>query len=190
MNTVQPIRSLSQVQDILTYLKSQSERDYILFMCGIYTGLRISDILPLKVRDVRGKDNIYIREIKTGKEKSIAINRELKTAIKYYVENMGDMEYLFTSRQLTSRTRKSKDRRPLTRQRAYQIINMATARFGIENVGTHTMRKTFGYHFYQTHKDIATLQNIFNHANQNETMRYIGIDQDMKDNLVKKLSYT
>jgi integrase len=190
MNTVQPIRSKAQVQDIVAYLKSQNERDYILFLCGIYTGLRISDILPLKVRDIRGRENIYIREIKTGKEKSIAICKELKNALKEYVEGMEDYEYLFTSRQKTSRVRKAKDRRPLTRQRAYQIINDATSRFGIENVGTHTMRKTFGYHFYMMHKDVAVLQDIFNHSNQNETLRYIGIDQDKKDDLVKKMSFT
>ena len=48
-------------------------------------------------------------------------------------------------------------------------------------VGTHTLRKTFGYHHYQKFKDVAVLQKIFNHYSPQITMRYIGIDQDMID---------
>ena len=52
MNTVEPIRDFDLIQDIADYLKDNRERDYVLFMTGIYIGRRISDILPLKVRDV------------------------------------------------------------------------------------------------------------------------------------------
>ena len=55
------------VLDVADYLKVKNERDYLLFMFGIYTGLRISDILKFRVRDVKDKDAIYIREKKTGK---------------------------------------------------------------------------------------------------------------------------
>lgn len=64
MNTVEPIRDFDLIQDIADYLKDNRERDYVLFMTGIYIGRRISDILPLKVRDVKDKDHIYIREKK------------------------------------------------------------------------------------------------------------------------------
>ena len=46
------------------------------------------------------------------------------------------------------------------------------------NVGTHTMRKTFGYHHYQQFKDVAILQYILNHSSPSITLRYIGIEQD------------
>ena len=49
------------------------------------------------------------------------------------------------------------------------------------NVGTHTMRKTFGYHHYQKFKDVAILQKIFNHSSPQVTLRYIGIEQDQID---------
>lgn len=71
MNTVEPIRDMDLVMDLAEYLKSNNERDYVLFMFGIYTGLRISDILKFRIRDVREKDAVYIREKKTGKEKKI-----------------------------------------------------------------------------------------------------------------------
>lgn len=40
------------------------------------------------------------------------------------------------------------------------------------------MRKTFGYHYYKRFKDVATLQEILNHAAPSITKRYIGITQD------------
>lgn len=81
MNTVEPIRDMDLVLDVADYLKTRNERDYVLFMFGIYTGLRISDILKFRVRDVKDKDAVYIREKKTGKEKRFPINAELKPII-------------------------------------------------------------------------------------------------------------
>lgn len=60
MNSVQPIRDMELVNDIADYLKGRSERDYMMFLFGIYSGLRISDILKLRVRDVKGKDRITL----------------------------------------------------------------------------------------------------------------------------------
>ena len=61
--------------------------------------------------------------------------------------------------------------------------------FGIDSIGTHTLRKTFGYHMYQQTHDAVTLKEIFNHADISVTLRYIGINQDNKDKLIKGLSY-
>nr|WP_231690017.1 tyrosine-type recombinase/integrase [Cytobacillus solani] len=55
-------------------------------------------------------------------------------------------------------------------------------------MGTHTLRKTFGYHFYQKYKDVAVLQQIFNHSSPAVTMRYIGINQDIMDEAVDGFS--
>ena len=99
MNSVQPIRDMELVNDIADYLKGRSERDYMMFLFGIYSGLRISDILKLRVRDVKGKDRITLREKKTGKERSFPINAALKSKIKKYVADKEDYVYLFRSRQ-------------------------------------------------------------------------------------------
>ncbi|MFP3813497.1 tyrosine-type recombinase/integrase, partial [Bacillus sp. SIMBA_005] len=55
-----------------------------------------------------------------------------------------------------------------------------------DDIGTHTLRKTFGYHFYKQTKDVAMLQEIFNHSDQRTTLRYIGINQDAMNNAMKK----
>ncbi|SKC04755.1 Phage integrase family protein [Lysinibacillus sp. AC-3] len=48
-------------------------------------------------------------------------------------------------------------------------------------MGTHTLRKTFGYHFYLKSKDIVALQALFNHSSPETTLRYVGINQDVLD---------
>ncbi|WP_342668518.1 tyrosine-type recombinase/integrase [Cytobacillus solani] len=58
----------------------------------------------------------------------------------------------------------------------------------MSEIGTHTLRKTFGYHFYQKYKDVAVLQQIFNHSSPAVTMRYIGINQDIMDEAVDGFS--
>lgn len=181
MNTVEPIRDLNVVMDIADYLKGQDERNYVLFMFGIYSGLRISDILEFRIRDVRDKDAVYIREMKTGKEKRFPINNELKPVLKEYVRGKRDYEFLFRSPRYPNR--------PITRQQAYNILSEAGRKFGLDSIGTHTLRKTFGYHMYQQTHDAATLMDILNHASIASTMRYIGINQDNKDRAIMGLSY-
>lgn len=180
MNTVEPIRDIELVMDIADYLKETSERNYILFLCGIYTGLRISDILKLQVRDVRKKQYVIMREKKTGKERKFPINKELRPILEDYIKDKPDYEYLFRSRQ---------SRRPITRQQAYNIISSAGREFGLDSIGTHTLRKTFGYHMYKQTGDIATLKEILNHSDISVTFRYIGINQETKDDRIESLSY-
>lgn len=172
LNRVEPIRDKQTIRDIYDYLMEKNTRDAVLFATGIYTGLRISDILLLRVRDVRGKDYIYVREKKTGKEKRIKLNRFLKKIYAEYTNGKKDYECLFHGKQALNK--------PISREYAYKILNQAAHQMGItDGIGTHTMRKTFGYHYYQKTKDVATLMEIFNHSHASITLRYIGITQDV-----------
>lgn len=180
MNTVEPIRDIDTVWDIAEYLGESSERNKIMFLFGIYVGIRISDIVTRKIRDVRDLDYVRIREQKTGKEKAFPINPELRPLLKSYISNHADYEWLFPSRQGEGH---------IKRGQAYKILNDAGKRFGLEHLGTHTMRKTFGYHFYQQTHDAVTLQKIFNHSDLHITLRYIGIEQDAMDEAIRNLSF-
>lgn len=181
MNTVEPIRDIEIVFDIADYLKCRNERDYVMFMFGIYSGLRISDILTFRVRDVKGKDYIYLREKKTNKEKRFPIHDELKIILSEYIKNKMDYEYLFKSRKGLNK--------PITREHAYVILNNAANAFGLENIGTHTLRKTFGYFLYLQTKDAVSIKEILNHSDISTTLRYIGINQASKDKVMKSLSF-
>ena len=181
MNTVQPIKDINILNDIADELKEKSHRDFVMFMAGLYSGLRISDILRLKVSDIKGKDHIYIREKKTGKERSLLINPHLKRVFKEYIGAMEDWQYLFTSRKGSNK--------PITRCRAYVILNEAAEKFGLEHIGTHTLRKTFGYHFYKKYEDAVTLQDLFNHSSEKVTLRYIGIEGEETDKMIKGMNF-
>lgn len=181
MNAVEPIRDIEVVHDIADYLRIHSERDYIMFMFGVYSGLRISDILKLRVRDVRGKEKVTLREKKTGKERRFPINKALKKALVNYIESMRDYEFLFKSR--------NGNNQPITRQQAWSILNKAGKEFGIDRIGTHTLRKTFGYHMYMQTHNIALIQKILNHSSPDITMVYIGVTQDAMDSAMNKLDF-
>jgi len=181
LNTVEPIRDINIINDIMDYLKADNERDYVLFSFGIYSGLRISDILKLRVRDIRNKKHIYMREKKTGKERRFIISKELKNIFDNYIKDKKDYEYLFASRKGLNK--------PISRQRAYMILKEAGKRFGIESIGTHSLRKTFGYFLYNQTKDILVVKEVLGHADVSITRRYIGLTQDDKDKLIKGLSY-
>ncbi|WP_144505451.1 site-specific integrase [Bacillus mycoides] len=177
MNFVQPIRDPEQIQYIKEYLKEKNVRDYILFVMGINTGLRISDILKLKVGDLKGS-HISMREMKTGKQKRIEITSTLKRELRWYIEERDDKEYLIKSRQGKNK--------PIGRSMAYKILRSAAEEFGLDEIGTHTLRKTFGYHMYKQTKNIALLMEIFNHSSERVTLRYIGVNQDVMDKAMRK----
>lgn len=154
-------------------MKTHGSRDYLLFLIGINSGLRISDILKLKIEEVRNKKYIELIEQKTGKYKRFPITNSFKSELDDFIQDKTDDEYLFSSK---------RGEKPISRIQAYRIICNACASVGITaRVGTHTLRKTFGYHFYQENKDVALLQCIFNHSAPNVTLRYIGINQDIID---------
>ncbi|HQI06083.1 MAG TPA: site-specific integrase [bacterium] len=181
MNTVDPIREISDIQKMKSVLLASSYRDYLFFLLGINTGLRISDILNLKVSDVRNKYHIIIREQKTGKEKKFMLNDSLKEELDRFISSKGDDDFIFESK----RTRN----KPLERTRAYFILNRAAETAGLKiRIGTHTLRKTFGFHFYQRTKDIALLQQLFNHSGQSVTLRYIGINQSVSDEAMREFN--
>lgn len=176
MNFVQPIRDPEYIRVMKRFLKEKSDRNYMLFVTGINSGLRISDILNLRVSDVK-RPYFNMKEQKTQKSKRIAMTPSLQRELKEYVEGKEDHEYLFKSREGVNK--------PIGRSMAYKILREAADYVSLEGIGTHTLRKTFGYHFYKQYKDPALLQEIFNHSSEDITLRYIGVNQDMMDKAIK-----
>ncbi|RND00258.1 site-specific integrase [Lysinibacillus halotolerans] len=183
MRYVEPIREKDWLEEFLNYFKENSMRDYVMFMVGIHTGLRISDILPLKKRDVLGT-HIMIFEKKTGKQKRFIIPSPLRKVLDEYIKDLRNTDYLFESQKKTN-TGKPK---PIDRTRAYRIIQEAAEAIGYpEPIGTHSMRKTFGYTFYSKYKEVASLMKIFNHSKETTTLFYIGVGQDTLDEKIAGL---
>ncbi|MBD1373730.1 tyrosine-type recombinase/integrase [Hazenella sp. IB182357] len=151
-----------------------SQRDYILFLTGINTGLRVGDLVKLKVSDVRRKKRIVIREGKTKKPRTIHVDN-IYNEIQEYIKSI-DSIWLFPSR---------KGDGAITTTQAYRQLQKAADMAEVDSVGTHTMRKTFGYWHYKQFRDVAKLQDILNHSHPDITKRYIGITAEEIENDMK-----
>lgn len=184
-----PLRTRKEIKDMRDVLKHQgddwmttkriSHRNLMLFNFGCSTGLRVSDIIKLKVKDVKGQDNLAIREKKTGKVSRAFINPTLTKELNSYIKFMKlkKNDYLFPS---------SKHGYHISSTQVYRFLKQAGNMIGRTDITTHTMRRTFGYQFYKQTHDIAMLQKILNHSSPIITRRYIGIEQEEINNALRK----
>ena len=191
MAKAEPIRDKRQVRYIISELeKDQSaigRNRYLLFMTGVFTGRRVSDIVTLRVRDVRGKEGFTFTEKKTGKKAEIYFPAKLKAAYDEILKDRAPEEWVFQS---DKKDRMDRAARHITTRTAYNYMKRIQEIAGIEgdtNVGTHTMRKTFGYWHYKDFKDIALLMSLFNHSEPATTLIYIGIASDERRIMAKRI---
>jgi integrase len=133
---------------------------------GVKTGLRISDILALKVGAMReGIRNgvVSVCEKKTGKYRLVVLD-ELIGALFAKLEGvytLVDTDYVFFSRP-------TQKHRPLSRQQAWRIMHRAD-----KDLGTHSLRKTFAKNFYERTGDLEALQKLLNHKHVDTTLAYL-----------------
>ena len=171
MKTVQPIKDKEKLNQVIDNLGGI--RNKMLFRLGLNTGLRISDILDLKVSDI--KRTIELTEQKTGKIKRFQLSDSFYDELIQYIKSYCRGEWLFPS----------KTGEPLSYAQAYKIIKTAGRKAGIDDIGTHTMRKTFGYYAYNVLKvPIAYIMEALNHSSESHTLRYIGITEDIMNDTV------
>jgi integrase len=150
--------------------------------------MRIGDILELRVKDVKGKNCIYVVEAKTrhrrkNKRNRYTVPQTIAKELLDYIdaEELADEDYLFPS--------PNRYCLHLSRRQAYNIINSAAKQAGVTAaIGCHTLRKTFGYWHYKQFKDVAMLQKIFNHVTPEETLLYIGVTDEQISNTLNNFS--
>ena len=148
-----------------------ADRNFMLILVGINTALRFSDLRRLTVAKVK-YNAIEQRDRKTGKENRFSLNPKVYRELMAYISRRGlhDGDYLFPSRKGVNR--------PITQQQGYNIIQRAKEMAGIHySLGTHTLRKTYGFWFYRQTGDIVALQSILNHSSPSQTLIYIGMQR-------------
>jgi len=171
---VDPITNPKDITTIRKLLRNKP-RDYCLFVLGINTNLRASDLVSLKVGQVRESRELVLKEKKTGKARRITLNDSVAEAVKYYLSNVDlqDEDYLFKSQ-----------RAVLTVPSINRLVKSWCKEVNLRgNYGSHTMRKTFGYHQrVQLGTSIPELMVIFNHSTQRQTLDYLCIqEEEIKD---------
>lgn len=170
-------------------------RNKMLFLIGINLGIRASDLCGLKYsffmnNDGTFKDSYSLqpkKTRKTGKFVKLYFNQTVKKAIADYIDEypIEDMnEYLFKSR---------KGNGAISERSLWKVIVDATADAGIDrNVGSHTLRKTFGRFIFHNaddkNKALVILQTIFNHSSPAVTSKYIGLTDDEVSDVFNELN--
>ncbi len=182
MKAVKPLRSLKDVSKLKNYFLERKEyRNYLLVTVCLNTALRISDVLNIRWHDFKNKKcktYLELNEKKTGKQQSVYINNNIKTAVKFYMDsgiNVGN--YVFSGRA----------DKPISRVQVHKIIKRACCDTGIPDISCHSLRKTFGYHAWKKGTQPAVIMAIYNHSNFNVTKRYLGIVQEDKDAVFKEI---
>lgn len=171
---VEPFKNKKEIEKMKQYLKGKDNlRDYTIFVVGINVGLRAGDLLSLKWADVLNengtiKDNLLITEEKTSKKITVFLNIPAKAALnEYLTETQKQNKYVFSSR---------KGNEHLQVRSLHRIIKQATRDLNIKgNYGTHSLRKTFGYHRYKAGIPLGVIQKLLNHSNSITTLSYIGM---------------
>ncbi len=183
MAKVYPITNKVQLRSMAAILLRQSYRNYLLFAMGANLGLRISDYINMTVKDCKEicrTKKVNLQQVKTNKPVYFEVPDEVHEIMQDYIAGKDESELLFPSR---------KGSEPITEHRAWEIIYNAAVEAGVtENIGCHSLRKTFGYFHYQKNKNIRLLMEIFQHSSDSITLRYIGVLQDEIDESLKSLS--
>lgn len=175
MKEVEAVKQIEQVQAITFLLEKHYSKQFSdIWSLGINLALRITDLLSITKEQVNlSTGTISIVEDKTGKHATIKLNDKALAIVK---ELMNNNTYLFesTSRNVTTT-------KHLSRQAVAQAFKAVGEVVGV-HLGTHSMRKTRGYHLYKRTNDIASVMKMLRHSNQGTTLKYIGITQEDIDN--------
>ena len=190
MATTQPIRDKRHISEMASYyLKQGKLRNYLLIVMGVHIGLRVSDLLRLRRGDVydygRGAfcSHLTLTERKTGKLKTIALNKRVLSALALcFGGEIGSAEdFLFPNNR--------KNRAAIGRTQAWRIVRDAATAIGLACcIGVHGLRKTMGYHLWKAGVHAVMLMDIYNHTSFSVTKRYLGITQDERDKVYLSLS--
>ena len=181
---------LHEVQDTLLNNFRYGRRNYTIFQVGKATLLRVSDVLALRSNEIFADDgiikkNAYIRDKKTDKPNTLylkPVNQDLIDYLQWLNENKIQSDWLFPSI-------KHPDRH-ITEKQFYKIMAKTGDLLGINYLGTHTMRKTGAYRVYtQTHYNIGLVMRLLNNSSEAMTLKYLGLDQVSREQMLDKVSF-
>ena len=193
MAATDPIRDKRNVKKMADYfLKQGQPRNHLLIIAGIYTALRISDLLRLTWDDVFDfasgcyRTHISLVEQKTQKPKTIALNKEIIRALALLAAIPGKQapgRFLFESNRKT--------RAAISRVQAYRLVREAAEAIRLQgHISCHSLRKTFGYHAWKAGVAIPVIMDIYNHSSFEITRRYLGVCQDDRDKVYMNMAFS
>lgn len=201
-----PLRNTDDIHAIGNYLLTHGnvrnrQRNYTLYICGITLGLRVGDIVKLKVGDVYDVTTGTVRKHanvvneKTLKNTTDLITPHAAQAIDDLVnviraQQSGVLDPEWPLFQTQKWVRAGGMTNHLTKTQVYRMLTEAAKACGVHgNISTHTMRKTYGYMANKaliesglpTNQVMEIMQAKYHHDSQTTTMHYLGLQQDQID---------
>lgn len=173
---VKAVTDKSKIGKIEVLLEENYSRQFAdIWRFGLQVALRITDLLKIEMSHV--KDGVlYVQENKTGKYAEIPLNT---VALEIYTQNVDGRQFLFES----LKSRGVSTVKPLDRSVVSRAFKAVGEMHSINiHLGTHSMRKTRGYHLYKQTNDLAKVMKMLRHTSQQATLAYIGITQEEINN--------
>lgn len=154
---------INKIKDL--FLSKGQIRGYLLFVLSINTGINLTDLLNLKVKDVKNKQYLNY-----DKNKAVPISKDLQEMIKTMIADCKVDEPLF----------QGKVGQQLDRVSASYIFKVICTELGVQDkYSVLSWRKTFAYHYYMKYKDLSYIQWLFNQCTVERTLSFIGVEENM-----------
>jgi len=180
-----------EVRNVVECLTGASKRDAALFLLGIKSGFRISEILSLKVGDIlpagRMVERVTVarRSMKKRVEgRTVLLHPEARAALAEWFQVLEGEEKL-TAETFVFRSRKGENR-PVSRVHAWRVLHQAFVDTDLTGrLGTHSMRKTFANKVYEAlGHDLIKTQRALGHRNINSTACYLSLREEDIDRAI------
>ena len=182
----------SEVEAVLAAFDGPyADRDRALFLLGVKSGFRISELLSLRLLDIlragRLLDRVSVarRNMKKKVEgRSVLLHPGAKEALSVWIEQLRANGYM-TSDTFVFQSRKGRNA-AMSRVQAYRVLQEAYERAGVEgHTGTHSMRKTFANNVHEKlGRDILKTQKALGHKNINSTVSYLSFREEEIDEAI------
>ena len=166
-----------QFKSLISKLERDGENKYcLLISIGVFTGLRIGDLLQLRFSQFETGETFTIVEKKTKKTRKIKINQDLKSILMRIKEKMSiadSNQFIFINRYGT---------KPIDRSWINVCLKRIFKKYNIElegNISSHMFRKTLGNRVLKlnnySNESIVLLMELFGHSSMAITKKYLGI---------------
>jgi integrase len=190
-NTTTTYMEWNDFISIITRLeKDENYKFCLLISIGVFTGLRISDLLSLTYSDLLSNETFTLREKKTKKQRSIKVNKDLKEIVSRIVSksNITNLNQLiFINKYGTKSIDKS-----YVNVKLKELVKKYRIKLD-GNVSTHTFRKTLGRRVMEvnnySNESLILLMELFSHSSMSITKRYLGIREQEIHNVYDSLTF-
>jgi integrase len=170
--------------------KDENYKFCLLVSIGVFTGVRISDLLTLTYSDLLSNETFTLKEIKTKKQRSIKVNKDLKEIVsriasKSNITNLNQL--IFINKYGTKSIDKS-----YVNVKLKELVKKYRIKID-GNVSTHTFRKTLGRRVMEvnnySNESLVLLMELFGHSSMSITKRYLGIREQEIHNVYDSLTF-